>query len=179
MDAEGHQVVPGSSIIEDYWAELDRLIDLIKEKTADPSADLDRVLLLRERARGVAFCIQRISRPYYETENDVLRQAQRRYVARRAGEEVATPGCLGYDPQPAVEHAFKASGQSIKPGMTVSSSRRGVSIDSAVAEAMRVAFAAGAFSPEQLAKIYALPLVSVQAVLNQATLDMTSPTMVG
>lgn len=64
----------GRSIIEMYWAELDRLYDMAKEA---PNSEATR-----GRMQGVAWCLAVILNPYNPNIENIRREAKLRYQAR-------------------------------------------------------------------------------------------------
>lgn len=66
----------GMSITESLWVELDAKIDMIRAQGADAPE------LLKGRASGLAWALAAVSKPHYPTEQEVLKEAMRRWKMR-------------------------------------------------------------------------------------------------
>lgn len=80
----------GKSLISLHWADLDNLIDKIRDPANADHAELER---WKGRAEGIAICLARTSVPYFRTDTDILIRAKQRWEMRQGTREFSpTPG---------------------------------------------------------------------------------------
>ena len=99
MTAEYTPPTHGKSILEKIWDDLDTVIDSIKGTS---KTDIfDPLIEEKARANALAGVLVLMCQPYYETSQDILRQANRRWKMRTGQMDFEpTPG-YKYNPQPA------------------------------------------------------------------------------
>lgn len=92
-------VAVGSSIIEKFWNDLDK-VTVVLVGTPEGQRATEEYRVARGQAQGIAQCIWHISQPHFETVMDVKKWAMRRYkMEHTEGFEFApTPGVEGYNP---------------------------------------------------------------------------------
>lgn len=98
-DEKGQQYTQphlNKSILEDLWDELDKTYDtLSREHGPIPQENL------KGRARGIAFAIKLMSKPYFETIEDVVKEAvKRKHIRDGAKPWEPTPGYKFNPPPP-------------------------------------------------------------------------------
>ncbi len=177
-----YQRMNGMSIAEQYWVELDRVIDKIKKggRNADPEA----YHKLQGRAGGLAYCIVKACEPYYDAEVDVSKEALRRWKMRNGKMDwEPTPG-YQYNPQPAHEHARATLGHDAPATYTQPHNRGTAPVAAPVSGRRRRAGAAtpvekqlseleketirktgGAFPSADLAKMYGVSEATIRSLI--------------
>lgn len=93
------------TLVQQMWDKLDAEYAEIKRGSIDPEYN-------KARARAFAECIAIFMRPFFETADDIVKEAMRRYDAKAAGDtEYETPG-IGHRryETAAMAHASRADG---------------------------------------------------------------------
>lgn len=183
------------TLVEQMWEKLDVEMNHIMgflnsegQWQFDPQPEPRKI-----RARALAECIAIFMTPFFETADDVAREAVKRHEARKKGEDYETPG-LGHRryESAALAHASKADGWYSTPGDAYTSEpsmagapnpRRGgrtttapsraavppkIRLDEASQAAIRKAHSGmpQIFTVEVLAKQYGATRAEVTAILN-------------
>lgn len=176
------------TLVEQMWEKLDIDMDAIKSfdgKTLDHESERERDLN-KARARAIAECLAIFMKPFFETADDIVREAMRRHAARVAGDaEYATAGigARRYE-SAAMAHASAAGGWYDTPGggYTSDPSRAGekprarqstsrpvaITLDAKTQESIRNGHKAmpTVFTAEVLAKQYGVSVKMIEAVLS-------------
>lgn len=162
-----HPGLTGKTITQQLWSMLDGATRRVKEWDAeDTEANRSELDKARGEARGIAQAIVILSVPYYESANDVVKEAVRRYKQSR--DEVPfqdTPGVDGYNPAPVDHQAHLGQGRTVneaklpvKPAFT-----GGKKLEPKQIKGIKNGMAAG-FPPDMLAKSYGVSVDRVHEI---------------
>jgi hypothetical protein len=152
------------SLAEKIWVELDSTIDEIKNyPNPDPDdighEDYAKALKLQGRATGLAFATMVACTPYYDSENAVLKEANRRWKMRNGQMEWAPTLGFKYSPPPAGRREVATVGGPDEP-VRVNTKRadpreaKAAKLKQSDREAIKRGLESGMFKAADLAKVY-------------------------
>jgi hypothetical protein len=104
------KVSSGKTVIQKLWDELDEVIDSIKTamRFNKPSM-LEEAELDKARAKGLALALALLSTPWFRSTEDILRQANKRWLMRQG--EIPWEQTPGYNFYPAAPLAFAVTAE--------------------------------------------------------------------
>jgi len=166
------------SIAEQYWIELDSVIDKLKEPIQGDPSDVtweqrEEALVLKGRASGLAFAIMRACTPYYDTEKDVSIEANRRWKMRNGQLDWAPTLGFKYSPPPAGrrEQPLALPDEPVRVQTRKRTQTAGeaaaAKLSPATRDAIKKGIASGMFQPADLAKVYNTTVEVVSVIAQQ------------
>lgn len=171
LEVAGH-----ATVLERLWAELDTTMDSLMNVASVPNADGRQVELIRTKARTQAETLAMLMSPFFNTADEIAREAKKRYDARKKGDTAyVTPGIAGEEyvpPQPSISSRTTAdkSDKAPKSGQAARAARgrTGKKLPSEALPTIKQAITSGMFTLEQIAKSYGLSEVEVKEQLGLA-----------
>lgn len=113
------QVAKKPTVLERLWEELDTTMDSLMNVASVPNPEETHVEKLRIRARTQAETLAILMDPFFTNADQIAREAQRRWKARKAGDEsYETPGLSGEEYVPPEPKVYAASEDSSATGQT-------------------------------------------------------------
>ena len=200
-----YQMAAGVSIIAALWTELDEItgpaLDMMQEYKAwkasnvsddpwksDLAIEVDDLKKQLEMAnkfktgRGLAMAIKRMSHPYWDDVNEVVKHAVARVQAKKKGEHIFTPGTgngepadrawyqqkngkalPGCDDKPTAKPAQSTTPAAPAPTVPVAPAVEAPALTPETIQGIKSALAGG-FTPERLADLYKLTVDQVRAL---------------
>lgn len=170
----------GESLLRRTWELLDSKVDII---LAEPNGPGDNALeaAARERARyearGIAETLAIHMKPFFESADDIVKEAVKRHKARKAGAAHETPGLAehlwdpntNWDGTPRVKVAEPksrtrpvAAPKKAAPKVDNTSTKQ---LTPEEADGIREAVASGMFSKEDVASMFKVSLATVEQAL--------------
>lgn len=181
-----NELPSGYSILEKLWDELDDVTWAIMNETSYNSGGVElHNNLLRGYARGIAFTLSMMCHPHYRTIREVVIEATKRYKIRKG--LIPFEPTPGYrfnpvpPPEPPVGEKQVYHGKTVeavsRPGRTTAAARRQMKKDLAgtadlaklstvQANQIRVAYAGGMFSSEELAAMYKVHIDTINTLVS-------------
>jgi hypothetical protein len=140
------------TLLENAWLKLDVAVAELHEGTYST----EEVTRMKGVCRGMAEIIALFMKPHFSEGDEVVREAQKRYKAKKAGEDYETPG-LGsqrFVPPPGTKNPTQPAKEK-KPSHKLG--------DKEIA-AIKAGLESGMFQPEDLAKMYGVSAAIIEEV---------------
>ncbi len=158
------------NLIAKMWTMLDDTMEVIMSEDSSPEAKSTAKI----RASAQAEMILVFMRPYFETVQDISREAKKRYDAHKSGDSVYITSGLGdihILPPDAKWLPAKGGGYTSNPTMAATAGGRvanetpAVSLTEAERNNIKQAIETGMFTDGELAKVYGISVDTIRSLL--------------
>ena len=154
----------GRSLLLDTWKLLDSKVDIIMSEPNDPHGDNSVEAEARSRAkyeaRGIAEVLANFMSPFFDSADDIVREAVARYKARSSGADHETPGLAEeiWSPNRRWDGTLYDEKKPVKSGLKP--------IDKKTMEGIKLAISAGILDEKGAAELYKVSIEQVRAVVS-------------